>query len=320
MRITVDRRGAGQRLDRFLTGALAAARESLSRAEVQRWIEAGRVTIGGAAARANDIAREGMIVDVEPLEAAPAEIEPDASVPMTILHVDDDVVVLVKPPGVAVHPAPGSEHGTLVHGLLARGLFDRAALDEEGSRGRPGIVHRLDKGTSGVMVVARTARARELLKAQFSTHTIDREYVALCAGVAATTTHRTLHGRDPRNRLRFTGRVRSGKSAVTHVFCMESLARGHASLVRCTLETGRTHQIRVHLAESGTPVLGDPLYGRRAKDALVERVQKELGHQALHARLLGFDHPTTRERVRFEAPPPPDFERALLLLRTDERP
>ncbi len=318
MKVAVDRRGAGQRLDRFLADALAKTREGLSRAEVQRWIDAGRVTIAGATARGRDILREGTVIDVEPLEPARTELVPDASVPMTILHVDEAVVVLVKPPGVAVHPAPGSEHGTLVHGLLARGLFEpgQAAEPDDGdSRTRPGIVHRLDKGTSGVMVVARTAQAREALKAQFAAHTIDREYVALCLGVAATATHRTLHGRDPRNRLRFTSRVRTGKSAVTHVVCMEELAGGGASLVRCTLETGRTHQIRVHLAESGTPVLGDPLYGRRSRDAHVERVQRKLGHQALHARLLGFEHPTTHARVRFEAPPPHDFAAALDELR-----
>jgi len=317
MKVAVDRRGVGQRLDRFLADTLAKTREGLSRAEVQRWIDAGRVTIAGAAARGKDILREGTVIDVQPMEPARTELVPDASVPMTILHVDDAVVVLVKPPGVAVHPAPGSVHRTLVHGLLARGLFEPEAPvpDDADARTRPGIVHRLDKGTSGVMVVARTAQAREALKAQFSAHTIDREYVALCVGVAATATHRTLHGRDPRNRLRFTSRVRSGKSAVTHVFCMEELAGGAASLVRCTLETGRTHQIRVHLADSGTPVLGDPLYGRRSRDARVERVQRSLGHQALHARLLGFEHPTTHARVRFEAPPPPDFAAALDELR-----
>ena len=317
MKVAVDRRGVGQRLDRFLADTLAKTLDGLSRAEVQRWIDAGRVTIAGAAARGKDILREGTVIDVQPMEPARTELVPDASVPMTILHVDDAVVVLVKAPGVAVHPAPGSEHRTLVHGLLARGLFEPEAplLDDADARTRPGIVHRLDKGTSGVMVVARTAQAREALKAQFAAHTIDREYVALCLGVAATTTHRTLHGRDPRNRLRFTSRVRSGKSAVTHVVCMEELAGGKACLVRCTLETGRTHQIRMHLAESGTPVLGDPVYGRRSRDPRVERVQRSLGHQALHARLLGFEHPTTHARVRFEAPPPPDFAAALDELR-----
>lgn len=222
--------------------------------------------------------------------------------------------MLVKPPGVVVHPAPGSEEHTLVHGLLARGYFEVAHHDGDDANVRPGIVHRLDKGTSGVMVVARTPEAREFLKAQFAAHTIDREYVAACVGVAKTKTHSTLHGRDPRDRKRFTSRVRSGKVAVTHVLCMEAFG-AFASLVRVTLETGRTHQIRMHLAESGTPVLADPVYGKPPKDAKLRVVAETLGHQALHARVLGFTHPTTKARMRFEAAPRPDFEAALTALR-----
>jgi len=301
-------RAAG-RLDKFL------AREAgVSRAEAQRWIAAGRVTIDGRRAEASDLVRAGARVEAQPLEAPATALAPDASVPMEILHVDEALVVLVKPPGVVVHPAPGSETGTLVHGLLARGFFAR-----DDDHVRPGIVHRLDKGTSGVMVVARTPEAREALKKQFAEHTIDREYVAICAGTAETATHRTLHGRDPKNRLRFTSRVRTGKAAVTHVFCMEVLAGGEASLARATLETGRTHQIRMHLAEAGTPVLGDPVYGRKIRDERVARAARELGHQALHARVLGFVHPTTHARVRFEAPPPADFARALASLRDQPR-
>jgi 23S rRNA pseudouridine1911/1915/1917 synthase len=311
--VTFDVTQSGERVDRFV------AREmGVSRTEVQRWIDAERVTIDGQRTHASAIVRAGCRIDVAPLDARTTDLTPDASVPMEVLHVDDAIVVLVKPPGVVVHPAPGSEHGTLVHGLLARGLF---VVDEDADEHtRPGIVHRLDKGTSGVMVVARTAEAREALKAQFSAHTIDREYVAICGGVARTATHRTLHGRDPRNRLRFTSRVRAGKArtAVTHVRLLETLAGGGASLVTATLETGRTHQIRVHLSEAGTPVLGDALYARRdlgKPRAEVAAVAHALGHQALHARLLGFVHPTTGLRVRFEAPPPDDFARALATLR-----
>jgi 23S rRNA pseudouridine1911/1915/1917 synthase len=290
------------------------AREAgISRSEAQRWIEAGRVTIDGATCEASDVIRAGARVEALPMDAAKTDLSPDASVPMEILHVDDAIVVVVKPPGIVVHPAPGAETGTLVHGLLARGFFKSA---DEGDT-RPGIVHRLDKGTSGVMVVARTAEAREALKAQFAAHTIDREYIALCAGVAKSGTHRTLHGRDPRDRKRFTSHVRAGtgKVAITHVFCMEVLAAGAASYVRATLETGRTHQIRMHLAEAKTPVLADAVYGKRPKDAHIAAIADALGHQALHARLLGFVHPTTRERVRFEAPPTADFARALEALR-----
>jgi 23S rRNA pseudouridine1911/1915/1917 synthase len=319
VRLVVPREASGVRLDRFLAGALP-----VSRSELQRWIAAGRVTVAGAARAASARVREGEVVDVDPMAAAPTEARPEADVRFELLHVDDDVVVVNKPPGLVVHPARGHEGGTLVNGLLARGLFRREDLLEgegegEGAdrerharRQRPGIVHRLDKGTSGVMVVARTAEARARLEAQFRAHTIDRAYVAIVVGEARGGTLDTLHGRHPRDRLRFTTRVRTGKRAVTHV---RVLARLHgATHVECTLETGRTHQIRVHLAESGTPVLGDPVYGKPPRDARVREVGERLGHQALHARLLGFMHPRTGERVRFEAPLPADFVDALRAL------
>ena len=268
------------------------------------------MTIDGDVCEASDVVRAGARVEAQPMDPAKTDLSPDASVPMQVLHADDAIVVVVKPPGVVVHPAPGAETGTLVHGLLARGYFKA----EEGDT-RPGIVHRLDKGTSGVMVVARTAEAREALKAQFADHTIDREYVAICVGLAKTQTHRTLHGRDPRDRKRFTSRVRTGKVAITHVVCMESLAGGGASYVKATLETGRTHQIRMHLAEGKTPVLADPVYGKRPKDAGIAAIANGLSHQTLHTRLLGFVHPITKKQIRFETTPPPDFEAALRTLR-----
>jgi 23S rRNA pseudouridine1911/1915/1917 synthase len=313
--LVVPRESAGSRLDRFVAGGL-----EVSRAEVQRWIDAERVTVGGSVGRASQRVSSGDAVVVRP-DAPPATAaEPEEGIRFAILHVDESIVVLDKPAGLVVHPARGHAHGTLVHGLLARGLFRRELLEADG-RGerdentRPGIVHRLDKGTSGVMVVARTAAAREGLKAQFQAHSIERAYEALVAGDAQARVHATLHGRHPHDRLRFTTRVAHGKAAVTRVEVLGRLEG--ATHVRCTLETGRTHQIRVHLAETGTPVLGDPLYGKallRDAQACVRVVGERLGHQALHARVLGIVHPTTGVRLRFETPPPPDFEAALAAL------
>jgi len=318
--LVVPREAAGARLDRFLAAALAGLPEPPSRAALQRWIDAGRVTVDGAPRKASDKVTEGARVRVTPEPPPRTQALPDDGVPFDVLHQDADLVVVNKPAGVVVHPARGHASGTLVNGLLAMGAFDvpHAEIADAGDpvgHLRPGIVHRLDKGTSGVMVVARTGPAREHLKEQFHAHTIEREYVALVVGRAADATHDTLHGRHPTDRLRFTTRVRDGKRAVTHVRVLERLAGGVATYVACRLETGRTHQIRVHLAESGTPVLGDPLYGRAPSKEPLRAVAEMLAHQALHARVLGFVHPRTGEAMRFEAPPPDDFALALSSLR-----
>jgi len=309
--LVVSDAAAGARLDRF------AARElGVSRSEIQRWIGRGRVTVEGVPGDASTTLRAGERVVVMPEPGAPTEAQPDPDVRFDVLHVDQDIVVVDKPPGLVVHPSRGHAGGTLVNGLLALGLFRREDFaDDAGAveNGRPGIVHRLDKGTSGVMVVARTVEAREGLKGQFQEHTIDRAYLAIVVGVARSCTFSTLHGRHPANRLRFTTHVHRGKRAVTHVRALESL--DGATLVECTLETGRTHQIRVHLSESGTSVLGDPLYGKAPRSPRLRAVGEGLGHQALHARLLGLVHPRTGERMRFEAPPPDDFAAAVEALR-----
>ena len=313
--LVVPREASGCRLDRFLVSALAALEGAPSRTELQRWIDHGRVTVDGATRRAADKLREGAQVVVDPEPPPKTEALPEVGVRFDVLFVDDAVVVVNKPPGLVVHPAKGHAGGTLVNGLLAMGVFDRVPAGSEPEHDRPGIVHRLDKGTSGVMVVARTEVARERLKAQFAAHTIDREYEALCAGDVRARVFATLHGRHPTNRLKFTARVARGKRAVTHVRVLEGFGGGLATHVACSLETGRTHQIRVHLSEAGTPILGDPLYGKPPKSLLLRQIAERLGHQALHARLLGFEHPTRGERMRFEAPPPPDFIVALTALR-----
>jgi 23S rRNA pseudouridine1911/1915/1917 synthase len=307
--ITVPASARGLRADVFLAREIDA-----SRSEIQRWMEAGRVTVSGRPLRAKDRVREGDRIDVEPLAPPTTRVEPDAGVPFDVLYTDDDLVVVMKPAGVVVHPAPGHLQGTLVSGLLALGLFRLEDLAEDGASTRPGIVHRLDAGTSGVMVVARTPAARESLRAQFSAHSIERAYEAIVVGHPKDGRIETLHGRHPKNRLLFTTHVQKGRRAVTFVRTIERFAS--AAHVECGLETGRTHQIRVHLAEVlRTPVLGDRVYGKPPRDPKLRRLGEALGHQALHARLLGFLHPTTKAPVRFEAEAPNDFQQALRALR-----
>lgn len=313
--LIVPRGGQGARLDRFVADALG-----VSRTELQRWIGNGCVTVDGSARAPSARLHEGDRVAVVAAPPPLSDALPEPNVVFEVMHVDDEIVVVNKPAGLVVHPGHGHPGGTLVNGLLALGLFHAQREADTAEDGdwhlRPGIVHRLDKGTSGVMVVARTPGARETLKAQFQAHSIQRAYEAIAVGEVRSGTIATLHGRHPRDRLRFTTRVSRGKRAVTHVRAIESL--DGATYVECTLETGRTHQIRVHLAETGTPVLGDPVYGSTPSARPgVRQAAERLGHQALHARLLGFVHPRTGRALRFEAPVPGDFTTALAALRRD---
>jgi 23S rRNA pseudouridine1911/1915/1917 synthase len=304
------------RLDKLVVRLLAGQGVTESRAAVQRWIEHGRVLVDGKVARASAAVPAGATVEVDPEPPPATTAEPDASITLTVVHEDAHLLVIDKPAGLVVHPARGHESGTLVNALLARGGFERAGadpLDPEGHL-RPGIVHRLDKGTSGLLVVAKDAPTREALKALFAKHAIEREYVAIVAGTPVDATIDTLHARHPTDRLRFTSRTDTGRRAVTHVRVLERFTG--AALVACRLDTGRTHQIRVHLAErAGTPILGDPLYGRPPKEARLKALAEQLGRQALHARVLGFVHPATGEKVRWESPLPADIEAVLRALR-----
>jgi 23S rRNA pseudouridine1911/1915/1917 synthase len=292
--------------------ALERAGAPASRSAVKRWIDAGLAKLDGREAAASQTVALGSVVEVAPAPPEPSDLVPDPEVAFDVLYEDADLIVIDKPGGLVVHPARGHAQKTLVHGLLARTSF-RAM---ESAEGRPGIVHRLDKGTSGVLVVAKDERTREGLKALFARHDIERAYLALVAGRAEDRTFETLHGRHRTDRLKFTTRVTKGKRAVTRVRVVERLASDLATLVECRLETGRTHQIRVHLSECAkTPVLGDPLYGRPTKNAWLDAIAARLGRQALHAAVLGFVHPMTGEKLLFRREPPADFTAALRALR-----
>jgi 23S rRNA pseudouridine1911/1915/1917 synthase len=321
----------GARLDR----ALATLAPDVSRAELVRWIEAGRVQIEGEprALRPAMKVHAGAVVTARPMPPPTTDLTPDPTVPFSVLFEDDAIVVVDKPAGVVVHPSKGHREGTLVHGLLARtplappDPYREGETDDEAegageaaaeARLRPGIVHRIDLGTSGVLVIAKTARAREALKEQFARHSIERVYDAIAVGALPDRVDiDTPYGRHPTERKMFSGKQARGatKRAITHVRVVERVPSAGCARVECTLETGRTHQIRVHLSEAGAPLLGDLLYGNPPRDPRVRAIGRALGRQALHARVLGFVHPTTGATVRFEAPWPADFVRALESLR-----
>jgi 23S rRNA pseudouridine1911/1915/1917 synthase len=288
----------------------------LSRARVQRLVEAGHVRVDGRAAK--PAARLGGGERIEVLVPPP---EPSGLVaqnlPLAVLHEDRDLLVLDKAAGMVVHPARGAPHSTVVNALLHR-------LGAGGEVPRLGLVHRLDRETSGCLVVARTEAALAALQAQFKARTVEKVYLALCHGAPAVEGRfDTPYGRHPRDRTRFTGRVRSGRRAATAYRVLERFEG--ASLLEVRLETGRTHQIRVHLAEAGHPLLHDAVYGglrreaRLAPDHPVRRAAGAVGRQALHAARLALDHPRTGRRMTFEAPVPDDLARALDVLRRAPR-
>jgi 23S rRNA pseudouridine1911/1915/1917 synthase len=303
---------AGGRLD----AVIAAAVTELSRAQVQRLIEDGRVAVNGAVAAKSLRVRERDVIDVRVPPPEPLEVLPEP-IPLDVLFEDPDLIVINKPPGLVVHPAAGHASGTLVNALL----FHCKDLSGIGGVLRPGIVHRLDKDTSGVMVATKSERAHVALTEAFAAKSrgeqggLERTYLAITspAPPAASGTLRTLYGRHPVHRKKFSSKVTSGKHAVTHWQIVEPLR--DAALVRFRLETGRTHQIRVHAADHGWPLVGDQTYGHKPRTELLADVAKKLGRQALHAATLAFDHPATGARLSFEAPLPEDMAAALAALR-----
>jgi len=288
---------------------LAARGLPFSRSQIRRRIDEGEVRVNGRVVRAAHKVAPGDRVRFAPPAPEPVADEPEA-IALAILHEDAHLIVLDKPAGLVVHPATSHARGTLVNALLHHCGGQLAV----GGERRPGIVHRLDKDTSGVMVVAKDDPTLAALQAQFHAHSLDRRYLALVDGVVAEEgVFRTRYGRHPRDRKRFSSRVAGGKSAVTHWRVVERLHG--ATLIEARLETGRTHQIRVHFADGGHPVVGDQTYGRPPRDARVRDEATRLGRQALHAAVLGFTHPSTGEQLRFETPPPDDMRRAVEALR-----
>ncbi|MEQ7154792.1 RluA family pseudouridine synthase [Brevundimonas aurifodinae] len=306
------------RLDKALSAALPA----LSRARLQALIAGGAVsrdgeTLTGGSARA----LPGTYLILVP-PVAPADPQPEA-IPLTVLYEDADLIVIDKPAGMAAHPAPGSENGTLVNALLHH---CGASLSGIGGVARPGIVHRLDKDTSGVMVAAKSDRAHAGLSALFAAHDIERSYIALTRGAPSPERGRieTRIGRSSSDRKKMAVLKSGGRDAITDYvvqtrFAVPAKAGAAAPLaarVACTLQTGRTHQIRVHLASKGAPILGDTVYGSGSPATAVRAAIAEAGlnRQALHAAVLGFVHPVSGEALRFETPPPPDMTRLEALL------
>jgi 23S rRNA pseudouridine1911/1915/1917 synthase len=295
----------GERLDQAL-----AALAGISRSQARRWIDEGRVRVDGLPGRASQHLAVGALLEAQAPEPTPSPLTPEP-IALAILHEDEDLIAIDKPAGLVVHPAPGHPGGTLVNALLHH-CRDLSGI---GGVQRPGIVHRLDRGTSGVLVVAKHDAAHRSLARQFQEHSVEREYRALVRGLPASDSGRVDRplGRHPSDRKRMSvaarGRVREARTAWR---LLRRFPASAVSLLAVHPETGRTHQIRVHLASQGIPILGDPVYGRAA------RLQCPLSRPALHAAVLGFTHPRSGVRIRFEAPLAPDLAELLAALEQRE--
>ncbi|MBQ9090749.1 MAG: RluA family pseudouridine synthase [Anaerotignum sp.] len=295
-----EKEDVGTRIDVFL----AENMEDLSRSGVQKLIDEGNITLNGGKTKANYKLREKDIIDVTVPEVKEVEILPE-DIPLDILYEDADVIVVNKPQGMVVHPAPGHTSGTLVNALMFHCGDDLSGINGEK---RPGIVHRIDKDTSGVLMIAKNDMAHQSLAAQLAEHSITRKYNAVVYNgfnEDEGTVNKPI-GRNPQDRKKMAVTEKHSRHAVTHYRVIERMEK--FTLIEAQLETGRTHQIRVHMTYIGHPLLGDPVYGPKKQPVSLEG-------QALHARVLGFIHPRTGEYMEFEAPLPPHFEALLERLR-----
>jgi 23S rRNA pseudouridine1911/1915/1917 synthase len=286
---------AGERLDKWM----AASCEEWSRVRVQEWIRDGFVQVNGQTKKGNYRLKKGeqVVIQVPPTEELSMEAE---EIPLDIRYEDPDVLVVNKPRGLVVHPGSGNRSGTLVNALLAH------CQDLSGIHGvaRPGIVHRIDKDTSGLLMVAKNDFAHQSLVAQLQEHSVERIYIAIAHGLIPYErgTIDAPIGRDPIHRQQMTVIHTHSKPAITHFTVRVRFA--HTTMVECCLETGRTHQIRVHMKYIGFPLVGDPIYG-------LKKNMYPIHGQALHAKVLGFTHPRTKERIRIEAELPEEMERLI---------
>jgi 23S rRNA pseudouridine1911/1915/1917 synthase len=297
---TVGPEYVAQRIDKFITEALE---EDISRTQVQQWMKDGHVTVNGKAAKSNYKLSTQDVISITIPEPVDIALTPE-DIPLNVVYEDSDVIVVNKPRGFVVHPAPGHYSGTLVNALLFH------CRDLSGINGvlRPGIVHRIDKDTTGLIMAAKNDKAHISLAEQLKEHTVNRKYIALVHGNIQHD-HGTIEapiGRDAHDRKMYTVTEKNSKHAVTHFAVLERF--GDYTLVELKLETGRTHQIRVHMKFIGHPLVGDPMYGK-SKGAM------SLEGQALHAAVLGFVHPRTGETLQFAAPLPADMEQLLNGLR-----
>ena len=310
LHLVVDPDGVGARLDRWLSGRVP----SLSRARLQRLIAEGAVVLDGSPTRASIRLKQGQSVEVRVPPPSPARPEPE-DIALHVVYEDAHLLVVDKPAGLVVHPGAGRTSGTLVNALL----FRVKDLSGVGGVLRPGIVHRLDRGTSGLLVVAKDDATHAALARQFASRTVEKEYLAIVLGVPSPRagTIDSPIGRDPVQRKRMSVKPARGRAAVSS-YRVEEVLDG-AALLRVRIQTGRTHQIRVHLASRGHPVAGDAVYGGRrpppARRAASREALASLGRPALHAARLAFDHPATGKRLVFESPLPPELGALLDALR-----
>jgi 23S rRNA pseudouridine1911/1915/1917 synthase len=303
--LVVDAAAAGRRLDIFV----ASAGVGVSRSQARHLIDAGMVRVAGSLRKPGYVVRTGDSVAVEIPRPAPSVAAPE-DLPLEVLYEDALLIAINKAPGMVVHPAPGRWHGTLVNALLHRWGRVGSAGDA-----RPGIVHRLDRDTSGVMVIARTPAALEHLARQFHDRTVAKRYLAVVRGVVRgdDMVIDAPIGRHPTERKRMSTRARRGRAAVTRVRVLERFAA--ATLIEAAPETGRTHQIRVHLAARGYPILGDAVYGRGDAGARTRGTVPSIARHALHAATLEVAHPTSGARLSFAAPLWTDLIQLLVALR-----